>query len=223
VAKLHKGQEGFSAVETILVLVMVVLIGVVGLMVYKNQNKDSSTDKSTTSSKSETRAESKPVDLLAGGSIYNAADKTFSVKYPKDLLTKDCPSASNGTFFGLAPTSEGLLQDCEGQPKPPYGAVIKFTSYPKAPGFEPNGSDNMDRQAYESETSYSYSTVTLSGHKVEKSVSTLKDDAAIMSGATTTYYRYYDNNEMWEATYTKLPDSKDLTSTFDAMVKTWKF
>lgn len=219
-SKITNNEKGFSAVEGLLILVIVAVVGFVGWYVNNTNKKTNSTYNATTQSSQSTPTMASPI---AGRLTYKAADGTFSVKYPKELLTKDCPSASNGTFFGLASTPEGLLQRCDAQPIPPYGSVIKFTSYPLPPNFDPKGTDSFNRQAREGETSYKYSMLKLNGHKVEKSTTVLSNDSPVIPGATTTTYRYYNDKDLWEAVHTQLPGQKDLSTQFELMVKSWRF
>lgn len=46
-SKLSKHQQGFSAVETVLVLVIIVLIGLVGWFVYNNHRKSTTSNLAT--------------------------------------------------------------------------------------------------------------------------------------------------------------------------------
>ena len=48
--KLSKNQKGFTAIEAVLIVVILVLIGVVGWLVYKNQHKTTAVKIATTSS-----------------------------------------------------------------------------------------------------------------------------------------------------------------------------
>lgn len=57
--KLKDNQKGFGAVEAVLVLVIVILIGVVGYMVYRNHHKTTTASVATTSSKSTNTASNK--------------------------------------------------------------------------------------------------------------------------------------------------------------------
>jgi|GEM_PF-569696 len=53
-AQTHKNQSGFSAVETVLVIVVVVLIGVAGWLVYKNNHKKTENKNTTNTSQTKT-------------------------------------------------------------------------------------------------------------------------------------------------------------------------
>lgn len=57
--KISKNEKGFSVVETLLVLVIVVLIGIVGYMVYKNHHK--TTVPNNTAKTSTTSSHTKPI------------------------------------------------------------------------------------------------------------------------------------------------------------------
>ena len=82
---MKKNEKGFSAVEIILVLVVVGLIGVVGFMVYKNHNKKPATNTvATTTTTKPATTETKPAtDPYAGWKSY-CGDSGACFKYPSD-------------------------------------------------------------------------------------------------------------------------------------------
>lgn len=196
-------------------------------MVYKNHSKttanNTGTTKSSTTNTSSNNSTAQSPNLLADSKTYTAPDGSFTVKYPSSWLSKEC---SGSAYLGLALTADGLLQDCNAQPKPIYGFVIYFQSYAKGPGFNPaENSDNFSRQPYDYEASYVHTAVQLNSKTVDKSVSVHKADTADdpIAGATVLTYRYYDKSKLWYAVYTNLSGSKDLSGYFDAMVQSWKF
>jgi len=106
VGKIKNHQAGFSTVEVVLVLVVVVVIGVVGFMVYKNQNsktdnKQSVTETSGTTQKpagKKTQSTSSKVSVITKESIQDInpaapgcgsqaaisqAEPSFDLKYTK--------------------------------------------------------------------------------------------------------------------------------------------
>lgn len=85
--KLRNDQKGFSAVESILVLVIVALIGVVGFMVYKNHNKTKPAPAASTAAKSTTTpAKTTPASTnpYAGWKTYTSSVEKITFKYPAD-------------------------------------------------------------------------------------------------------------------------------------------
>ena len=87
--KLQKDQKGFSAVEVVLVLVIVALVGAIGFLVYKNQHKTKAAPvASTTTTKSTTTTPTKTVtapDPYAGWKTYTSPlNSGLSFKYPAD-------------------------------------------------------------------------------------------------------------------------------------------
>lgn len=86
-SKLKSDQKGFSAVEVILVLVILALVGAVGVLVAKNHNKTttaSTTTASTTKATTPTTAKTTTPDPYAGWQTYTATLEPVSFKYPKD-------------------------------------------------------------------------------------------------------------------------------------------
>jgi Tfp pilus assembly protein PilV len=77
---MKRNENGFSAVEVILLLVIVSLIGVVGFMVYKNHNKTSNSTTTASTTKSSTTPTKATPDPYAGWQSYS--DSHVSFKYP---------------------------------------------------------------------------------------------------------------------------------------------
>lgn len=79
--KIHKDQQGFSAVETVLVLIVVGLIGFVGWYVWHNNQKNENeqlTDKVAT-----TKQESKKPNIPNDWTWFISKDKSIEFAYPK--------------------------------------------------------------------------------------------------------------------------------------------
>ena len=102
--KLRNNQSGFGAVEGILVLVIVVLIGVVGFMVYKNHNKTKPTPvASTTTTKPTASTQAKTPtapDPYTGWQTYTGTDVNF--KYPADWTATAANFGEDRAVFGTA-------------------------------------------------------------------------------------------------------------------------
>lgn len=88
--KLQNNESGFSAVEAVLVLVVVMLIGVLGYMVYKDHHKTTATNPATNSSQttatgtsSSTKTTTTP-DPYAGWKTYTSSIEKITFKYPSD-------------------------------------------------------------------------------------------------------------------------------------------
>ncbi|GEM_PF-3112623 len=79
---MKKNQKGFGAVEAMLVLVIVVLVGVAGYMVYKNHHKTTTTASSANSTRTTPSSTSTKTttDPYAGWQSYS--DSHVSFKYP---------------------------------------------------------------------------------------------------------------------------------------------
>lgn len=87
-SRISKNEHGFGAVEVVMVLVIVALLGVVGWFVYdRNHNKTTNTSTSTTpATKTTTPTTPKPVDPYAGWKTYNDTKWNYQFKYPSDWI-----------------------------------------------------------------------------------------------------------------------------------------
>ena len=102
-SKPHKNQQGFGAIEARLIIVVVVLLGAVGYMVYKNHNKTTSnstatanttTTRPTTSTPAKTTP-AQPADPYAGWKTFTSNVGKFSLRYPSDWTYTDATANSN--------------------------------------------------------------------------------------------------------------------------------
>lgn len=140
--KIKNNQDGFSAVETVLILVIVVLMGVVGFIVYKNQNKKTTADKPVASSKPETKTESKPAektDEYAGWKTYNSSTGSYSIKYPSTWILDSPPSGGNSgdvllTSSGAKTESFGIWLNQSNSSSPTSSTYSAFTQVPYSQG-----------------------------------------------------------------------------------------
>lgn len=103
-SKVHNDQQGFSAVEVLLVLVIVALVGAEGLFVYKNQHKTTTTSVAATTAKSTltpARTTTAPTNPYASWTTYTSKLEKVSIKYPADwtvINNGDLPSIPNSTY-----------------------------------------------------------------------------------------------------------------------------
>jgi len=96
--KLNKNEQGFGAIEGIIIVAVVVLLGVVGYMVYKNHNKTTPTATTTTpvaTTTPTTTPTPKAVDPYAGWKTYTSKTEKASFKYPSDWKSITPPLESN--------------------------------------------------------------------------------------------------------------------------------
>jgi hypothetical protein len=116
VGKLRNNQKGFGAVEGVLIVAVVVLLGVVGYMVYKNHNKTPANNSKNISANTPTT--SKTPSSTATPKTYTAQEAvTFAQKTYDDYLTalnkanKDTSNAQPVAHVGLAAVKDNLSSD----------------------------------------------------------------------------------------------------------------
>lgn len=95
-SKLRNHQAGFSAVEAVMVLVIVALIGVVGFLVYKN-HETTTASVTTTKPASKAPTSSNP---YAGWKTYTLKYEKASFKYPGSWQLEDSSIADSKTTGG---------------------------------------------------------------------------------------------------------------------------
>lgn len=104
--QLKKNEQGFSAVELILVIMVIVLIGVVGWMVYRNHHKTATTAVTTTSKSSSTTNSTKSTistttNPYAGWKIATLQYEKITYQYPSNwTVTNNSTSDACGATPG---------------------------------------------------------------------------------------------------------------------------
>ena len=120
--KITKSQKGFTAVEGLLILLILVLVGAVGYFVYHNDHQsktlNATTADKTTSSKSNISNSNKTVsaaNAYAGWNTYTSSDNTYTVRYPANWVTDPCSKTNACSTTGevdtfLSPASNSSWQ-----------------------------------------------------------------------------------------------------------------
>jgi len=103
VGKLHKDNKGFSAVETIMIPVIVILIGLVGWLVYKNNHK---TNVATSNTKSTSTTTTTTSDPYAGWKTGTTKYEKLSYKYPSNWNLVD--NSETGSKYPFQPGADDL-------------------------------------------------------------------------------------------------------------------
>lgn len=94
---MNKKQRGFSAVEGLLIIVVIAILIFIGWSAWKARHKDEvkpSTSTSTTTKPQEPKHE----DEYAGWKTYTSSGEGFSIKYPADWTMKKGAANSSGKF-----------------------------------------------------------------------------------------------------------------------------
>lgn len=94
--KLRNNQQGFGAVEIILVVAVIVLLGVAGWLVYRNHHKATNTSPTTTTSNihKTSSTSSQTADPYAGWKSYTLKYEQATFKYPAGWTLKNTPPVS---------------------------------------------------------------------------------------------------------------------------------
>src|SRR6185312_6009117 len=92
----ERDQAGFSLVETLLVLVVIIVIGLAGWLVYKHQKHAAKDTAKPAASKSKTVAKSaKPADPYAGWKSFCSSYGGLCLQYPADWQLKQQTFTAN--------------------------------------------------------------------------------------------------------------------------------
>lgn len=132
--KLRNNEKGFGAVEGLLIVAVVVLLGVVGYMVYKNHNKtttpttaSTTTSTKTTTTPAKTTATPTTVDPYAGWKTASTVGNV-SVKYPSSWTVKDNSSSNNNRAALTITSPDGSIFAVQNGIVQPGGLVVATSS-----------------------------------------------------------------------------------------------
>jgi len=100
---MYKNEKGFSAVEGLLILVTVGVIGFVGWYVWQSKNegnKATNTDNAASQTNKDKQAEEQAKDLYEGWKTYTNNDYAISFRYPADW-TVEAESVPHSSHFSI--------------------------------------------------------------------------------------------------------------------------
>ncbi len=216
-SKLRRNEAGFSAVEVVLVLVIVALIGVVGYMVYKNHNKTTPVTSQQGATSKTTTPTPKPVatDPPADWTTYSGSDGKISLKYPKTWVMATHPELCSSGILLLGANSSSVGK-CATED---FGQV----SVTWQPSHANCGDLNSDAWTVNTKE-----TVKISGVSGLKQTATAKAPGAGLGsdpeGTKVVNYCFNAGGDTYVANYTQLSTYPDALSDFNTMVtKTLKF
>jgi len=158
--KLKQNESGFSAVEVVLVLIIVVLLGVVGWFVYKNQKKTSPSTTTTTSTTTPTSTKTtttpapistQPKDqnvvkLQELGIQITVPDTLKDLTYSSKKSTGNEYSDSTLAYFSTQALTAKDSRCSSSGGNPPLGWIAKTPGqYPNSPNVD-NSSGTLVKQ-----------------------------------------------------------------------------
>jgi len=207
---MKNNENGFGAVEGLLVIVVVVLLGVVGYMVYKNHNKVTSNSSTTTSTITTAPAKTTTTQPVAPANTKTYTDiaKAYTVSYPQDWTIKEEPD--NGL------SQVPVLDSTEARFTPsnlPTGAAgntwVGISSF--------KSSDMSTALDAKSATQ----SITINGHKAlyyQEVIPATKgtNGAAGGMGYTDDYYAVTNNGVTLAFYFREKQDGNGIASSFDA-------
>ncbi len=219
--KLRNDEQGFSAVEVILVLVIVALIGVVGFMVYKNHNTSVVTTTTKPAATTPAKTTPAPTDPTAGWKSYTNTDGHFTIKYPSTWVSSVC--ADNIFLLGQ---SSDALRNCNTQADSQSQMSVQWWTNTDNPYAAP------DKLCTGEGTVTSTGSATVSGIsaiKVESTYSTnttdMEGEPGMADGTKSIQYCLAGKQTNYRITYMQrhtnsstMPDDQSVVDDFNNMV-----
>jgi len=198
-----KNQKGFSALEGLLILVIVSLIGFVGWYVFHTKASVNNTYKSAVQTSGAVLPKSSANTTFDWVSYSSEADK-YSFKYPKTWVKKDC----GGPAIYLAADQKHLAACNSGY----VGQMIVGVD---------DGDTRTDNNPDSGNVSCTTEKVTVDQVDGRKFVCTVSKDFPNDTGATeSTDYLFYSsaNDKTYDLTYLTIPGAPDAQNDFNTLV-----
>ncbi|MDB5175458.1 MAG: hypothetical protein JWM81_316 [Candidatus Saccharibacteria bacterium] len=218
---LRKRQQGFSAVELLLGLVVLALIISGGFYVYKRGQDSASSKASSSSATTDASAVPKTapvIDPTTGWASHTEPSGKFSLKYPSSWATAQFPEycvSNDGGIFMLGPDT-GHAGKCGSE----AAGEVTFSWTEK--GNSVNKSlIELDPAMY---ASVSSKTVTIDGVSAKRDQGTVVEHAApngfgdIPSGTIVVDYTFTKGGLDYKAQYMQQTSDPDVLKTFDTIL-----
>ncbi|HET9098250.1 MAG TPA: hypothetical protein VFN51_01390 [Candidatus Saccharimonadales bacterium] len=107
--KVSNNQKGFTAVEGLILLFILIIIGAVGYMVYHDDHKTKTATVSTTAAKTSTATSSK-TQKQATTKTYTDSSKTYTLSYPTSWTESEQGTGDLvGVTYNLLDTTSGIF------------------------------------------------------------------------------------------------------------------
>jgi len=214
---MYKNQNGFSAIEGLLILVIVGIIGFTGWFVWQSNNKVSDNLKGNSSTADFAKTKKSPVDPTANWTSYSSPVGNFTVQYPKTWVTATNPELCTNTeltgmfLLGADSSSVGkCATDGGGQMAITWRTDRTFCGDMEGDAWQQNSKQD----------------VTVGGVKATKIEATAKEVQGIgePEGTKIAQYCAVANGSTYIAVYTQRSSYPNALDDFNTMVtKTLKF
>ncbi len=216
-----KVQKGFTAIEGLLILIIVGILGGTGWYVYNAHNKTADTfnnaDQANSSVVKYTKKAKPAVDPTADWTSYSSKDGQYSLKYPKTWATAAHPELCSAGLLLLGADAKSV-----GACASENAGQVEVVSI--------SGDSSKDAElktGYVSITKTSVTVGTVVGVKMVGTASgqvTSGAPGALADGTKVTKYIFYTNSHTYTATYVQLASYPNALSDFNLMVtKTLNF
>jgi len=211
-SKLHKNNKGFSAVEGLLIVVIVALVGVVGYMVYKNHHKiTTNTVVAPLITANPTTEQATPAANPTAGwqSVSNPDGAWTTIEIPKSWLSMIC---DGGSYIGIGP-DQASLGHCQSDAV----SELSLTYSSDQSGAKPITKTSTDK-------TFADEAITVNGVQGHKyTVVEDPNSGAMDAGFTHVTYVFSSKGKIFTALYSRYSTDSDDRAIVDQIVRTWKF
>jgi hypothetical protein len=211
-------QKGFGVVEAISIFAIIVVLGLGGFYIWKQQQPDADTKNIKPQKQEQTKQEPEPADETTNWQAYSNEAGNFSFKYPKTWVFADNLEACANGLVMFAP-EQSSLGKCASESA---GQMMVL------------GTDGDNQAGYKLGQGYLTDYIDLTNEDVKiNGVTGIKQSAVaskqegvgvLPDGTKIVQYIFYANNKTYVAKYTQRASYPDVLSDFEKLVtKTLRF
>ncbi len=214
--KLLRNENGFGAVEIIMLIVIIGLLGTVGYFVYKNHHQPTKVVTVTKTVTNTPKTTTLPTDITASWTSYKSTDGHYSLKYPSSWVTASNPTLCSSGILLVAPDTNSIGK-CGSED---FGQ-ISFS------GMTDSSHLCYDLTNDTTWTNVTKSTISVSGITLTKQTGTSLDGAgngSLPKGTVEVNYCYSSSSYGFMARYDQKPTDQNVLNDFNTIVtKTLSF
>jgi cytoskeletal protein RodZ len=219
--KLKNDQNGFSAVEAVLIIVIAGMIGFVGWYVYramKNTNNaysSSLADSTGSSAKFKHKSSKKGAanaDPTANWTTVKSPDASFTFKLPQSWVSLTCEKSGGSASTVYIASSQSYLAACQSDNTGEADLDMRA-----------DNSASAAPQKQSTDQSFTSESFTANGIKGYKATEVTAVDDALLPNTKIITYSFFSNGKSFYASYRQPSNGKDDTAVFEQIVQTWKF
>lgn len=221
---MKNNEQGFSALEIILIVVIVAMVGGVSWFVWNSKNKTNATYNNSTNATTSvkpakgtaTKTSPTPLDPTSSWTPYGDTSNKLSLRYPTTWVKATHPELCSAGILLLGPTAQSVGACGSGN----VGEVEIVAQE----GDQRTTNGGFSTPDYSDIQSSTVNVDSVGGKKYSATLVQPSLGADMAPGTKMVAYEFYSNGKTYDFSYRQAPTYPDALSDFDLLVtKTVKF